>query len=172
MAVYSIVLPDSTILKRVNGFKSVLIVGCGACLNDSLGFNTERPLARVVPNENTDVPDLLPLLIDDEIQRIKILLENNGISTCTDSMIPLCEISFMTEPFITNLSKLSSEAEAIISLSCSVGTLALKKQLGNVFKIIPVTKTLGIFQVSKFLDESGEYIYLDKQKSTILKFKI
>ena len=172
MAVYSIVLPDSTILKRVNGFKSVVIVGCGACLNDSLGFNTDLPLARVVTDEKTGTPELLPLLIDDEIQRIKTLLENNGINTCTDSMIPLCEISFITEPFITNLSKRSVEAEAIISLSCSVGALALKKQLGKTFKIIPATKTLGIFQVSKFLDESGEFLYLDKNRSTIMKFKM
>jgi hypothetical protein len=172
MAVYSIVLPDSTILKRVNGLKSVLIVGCGACLNDSLGFSTDRPLARVVIDKNTGATDILPLLIDDELQRIKTLFENNGISTRTESTIPLCEISFMTEPFISNLSKHSTEAEAIISVSCSVGTLALKKQLGKVFKIISVTKTLGIFQVSKFLDESREFVYLDKSKSTIIKFKM
>lgn len=172
MAVYSIVLPDSTILKRVNGLKSVLIVGCGACLNDSLGFSTDRPLARVVTDENTGTTDALPLLIDDELKRIKLLLENNGMRTRVESTIPVCEISFITEPFISNLSKYSAEAEAIISVSCSVGTLALKKQLGKVFKIISVTKTLGIFQVSKFLDESGEYVYLDKVQSTILKFKM
>lgn len=172
MAVYSVVLPDSTILKRVNGLKSVLIVGCGACLNDSLGFNTDQPLARIVNGNNADTPELLPLLIEEELQRIKTLLENNGISTGSENTIPVCEISFATEPFISNLAKRSGEVEAILSLSCSVGTLALKKQLGNVFKIIPATKTSGIFQVSKYLDESGEYIYLDKPKSTILKFKI
>lgn len=172
MAVYSIVLPDSTILKRVNGFKSVLIVGCGACLNDSLAFSTERPLAKVVTDRNTGKTDILPMLINEELQRIKTLLENNGIRARTESTIPICEISFITEPFISNLSKHSAEAEAIVSASCSVGTLALKKQLGKIFKIISATKTSGIFQVSKYLDESGGFVYLDKSQSTILKFKI
>jgi hypothetical protein len=115
---------------------------------------------------------MLPLLIDDELKRIKILLENNGVGTRVESTIPVCEISFITEPFISNLSKHSAEAEAIISVSCSVGSLALKKQLGKVFKIISATKTLGIFQVSKFLDESREFVYLDKRQSTIIKFKM
>jgi hypothetical protein len=42
MAVYSIMLPDSTILKRVAGVKSALIVGCKECVNDSLAFGTEK----------------------------------------------------------------------------------------------------------------------------------
>jgi hypothetical protein len=171
MAVYSVVLPDSTILKRVSGLKSALIVGCGACLNDSLAFSTDRPLAQVIIDRNTGKTDILPMLIDKELQRIKTLLENNGIRTGTESTIPICEISFVTEPFISNLSKRSGEAEAIISVSCSVGTLALKKQLGKIFKIISATKTSGIFQVTKSLDESGKFVYLDKNQSTILKFK-
>jgi hypothetical protein len=171
MAVYSIVLPDSTILKRVAGLKSVIIVGCGACLNDSLSFSTERPLARVISDRVTSPADFMPLLVDEELKRIKKLLENNGLSAEVECMAPLCEISFMTEPFISELAKRSAEAEAIISLSCSVGTLALIKQLGKVFRIKAATKTLGVFQPSKFLDESKEFVFLDKSKSTIIKFK-
>ena len=171
MAVYSIVLPDSTILKRVAGLKSVILVGCGACLNDSLAFGNDRPLAKVISDRVTSPADLLPLLVDEELKRIKRLLENNGLSARVESMVPVCEISFMTEPFISKLAKRSAEAEAIISLSCSVGTLALIKQLGKVFKIKSATKTLGIFQPSKFLDESKEFVYLDKSQSTIIKFK-
>jgi hypothetical protein len=172
MAVYSTILPDSTILKRVNGFKSALIVGCCACLNDSLAFSVDRPLAKVVIDENTGATNLLPMLVDEELERIKGLLESNGLSTRVESTFPLCEISFVTEEFISKLSEHSANVEAIISVSCIAGTLALKKQLGKVFKIVSVTKTQGVFQPSKFLDESGKFIYLDKNQSTIMKFKM
>ena len=172
MAVYSIVLPDSTILKRVAGLKSVLLVGCSGCLNDSLAFSTDRPLAKVIVDSSTGTTNVQPVLVDEELQRIKKLLESNGFSTKAESMIPVCEISFMTEPLFSKLAKRSAEAEAIISLSCSVGTLALIKQLGKVFKIKAATKTLGIFQPSKFLDESKEFVYLDKSQSTIIKFNL
>lgn len=172
MAVYSIILPDSTILKRVSGFKSVLIIGCNACLNDSLAFHTDQPLAKIISDGNTSVPDFQPMLIDNELIRIRKLLENSGLSTRIESMVPVCEISFLTEPFISKLVKLSTEIEAILSVSCIAGTLALKKQLGKVFKILSATKTLGIFQPSKFLDESRKFIYLDKTQSTIIKFNM
>ena len=172
MAVYSVVLPDSTILKRVKGLKSVFLVGCSGCLNDSLAFSTDQPLARVVANSNTGTTDLLPILVDEELIRIRILLESNGLRTKAESMIPVCEISFLTEPFISKLAKNSDEVDAIISISCNVGTPALKKQLGNVFKIIAATKTAGVFQPSKFLDESGNHVYLDKSRSTILRFNV
>ena len=171
MAVYSIVLSDSTIIKRVAGFKSVVLVGCGACLNDSLAFGADRPLAKVIIDGDTGKTNFQPLLVEEELKRIKILLENRGINAKIESTVPVCEISFMTEPFISKLAKHSSEAEAIISLSCSVGTLALIKQLGKVFKVKAATKTLGIFQPSKFLDESKEFVYMDKDQSTIIKFK-
>ena len=172
MAVYSVVLPDSTILKRVAGMKSVLLVGCTGCLNDALGFHTDLPLAKVIVDENTGTTNCLPILVDEEIERISRLLESNGLSAKAESMVPICEISFMTEPFISKLAKNSIDADAIISISCNVGTLALKKQLGKVFKIITATKTLGVFQPSKFLSESRDFVYLDKTKSTILKFNV
>jgi hypothetical protein len=172
MAVYSTILPDSTILKRVNGFKSTLIVGCCACLNDSLAFSTDQPLAKVVIDENTGTTNLLPILVDEELKRIKGLLENNGISTRVESTFPICEISFITEQFISKLSEYSAEVESILSVSCVAGTLALKKQLGKVFKIVSATKTQGVFQPSKFLDGSKEFVYLDKSQSTIMKFKM
>ena len=172
MDVYSIILPDSTILKRVAGLKSVLIVGCKACMNDSLAFGTDHPLGRVVVDKDRVETAYLPILIDEELKRLKKLFENNGMSAEIEIMDVMCEISFRTELIISKLVKRCAEVNAILSVSCIVGTLALKEQLAKACKIASATKTLGIFQPTKFLDESNKFVYLDRNRSKIIRFKM
>lgn len=172
MAVYSIMLPDSTILKRVAGLKSVLIVGCKGCINDSLAFGTDYPVGKVVVDKDIVEAVYLPTLIDEELKRLKKLLENNGMSVEIEIMNVLCEISFRTEPIISKLVKRCAEVNAILSVSCILGTLALKKQLAKACKIASATKTLGIFQPTKFLDESNKFVYLDGNCSKIIRFRM
>jgi hypothetical protein len=172
MPVYSIMLPDSTILKRVAGLKSVLIVGCKGCINDSLAFDTGHPAGKVVVDKDMVEDAYLPTRIDEELKRLKKLLENNGVSAETEVMDLLCEISFKTEPMISKLAKRCAEVNAILSVSCAVGTLALKKQLAKACKVASATKTLGVFQPTKFLDESNKFVYVDRNHSKIIRFKM
>jgi hypothetical protein len=172
MAVYSVILPDSKILKRVAGLKSIVIVGCKLCANDSLAFDTDYPLGRFVVDKDTGNTTFLPIPIEEEVKRLKNLLESKGMSVGTETLgYAVCEISYQTESDISELAKLCAGTEAILSVSCVVGTLALKKQLGKALKIVPAMKTVGVFQICKVLDEAKEFLYLDKKQSTTIRFR-
>jgi hypothetical protein len=173
MPVHSIILPDSKILKRVAGLKSVVIVGCKLCANDSLAFHTDYPLGRFAVDKDIGETVFLPIPIEEEEKRLKNLLESRGMSVRTGTLgYPVCEISYQTEPDILELAKRCVGTEAILSVSCVVGTLALKKQLGKALKIVPAMKTVGVLQPCKVLDEAKEFLYLDKNHSTLTRFKV
>jgi hypothetical protein len=173
MGVDTVLLPDSTLLKAVNGLKSVVILGCFGCANESLAFDTDQPSAKIEVNRDTGERKELPLLILEESNRLKRLFESNGISTVVEiPLFPLCYLTDETEKALLELSSLFLEAEAIVALYCPAGIMALKKCLPKPVKIVPAMKTLGILQMRKVHDESKGLVYLDKKKSTkILMFK-
>lgn len=43
MPVYSEVLDDNTIINLVRDYKNILLLGCGACMNESLAFKNDTP---------------------------------------------------------------------------------------------------------------------------------
>jgi hypothetical protein len=58
--------------------------------------------------------------------------------------------------------------DAVLALCCSVGTLGLKRRLGDSMRVVPGMKTLGFSQFSFIFDESKELVYADRENSTII----
>jgi hypothetical protein len=174
MGVYTVTLPDSTLLKAVNGLKSVVILGCFGCANESLAFDTDQPSAKIEVNRDTGERKEVPLLIIEESNRLKRLFESNGISAVVETpLFPLCYLTDETDKALSELSDhLPEDVDAIVALYCPAGIMALKKCLPKPVKIVPAMKTLGILQMRKVHDESKGFVFLDKNKSTkILMFK-
>ena len=93
MGVYSVLLPDSKILGRVAGFKSVVILGCTACANSSIAFDRDVPLARLVVDETTGQTTREPVAVMEEAKRLKALLEKKGINTRVEMLPGPCVLS-------------------------------------------------------------------------------
>ena len=165
MGVYSVMLPDSKIMKGVASCKSVVIVGCGACASDSLAYDNDYPLCKLEVDSETGQAREIPVPVAEEMKRIKQLLESQGISVSTEVYFGLCLLSYDKEGEMAELLKRCSGADAVITLSCPGGTLGLKRGLKGDAKIVPAMKTVGVFQIRRVLDESKQFVVMDKSQS-------
>lgn len=174
MGVYAVLVSDSNIIKAADSYKSILILGCTSCANVSIAYEKGQPVYQVSVDDSTGKPKLSPYSITKEAERIKGLLEEKGSKVKLDFMSTLCWAStdrklskLMGDPGWADpdFADRYSGAEAVIALSCSDGVLGLKSRLGEDVKIIPVMKTVGTSLVYLTLDESGEFIRVDPEKS-------
>ena len=171
MAVYSIIVPDSKILKGVSGLKSVVIVGCSTCGSDSIAYDKDYPLGRIVVNKDSGKTIYSPIPIVEEANRIKNLIETKEISVRVEMWPALCNLSYEKEKELSEFFNRCNKAEGVITLCCAGGALVLKRSLLKTIKIVPAMKTVGIFQIYKVLDEKTGFVYMDKQRSTTIRFR-
>lgn len=173
MVVYSVLLPDSKILDRVAGFKSVVILGCTLCANANIAHAKNLPMSRVVVDKDTGNTLQLPVAIVEEANRLKDLLESNGVLVRIEMWVALCILPTdnMQQAELDLISR-CAEAQAVIALACPVGAIGVKRRLGRGVKVISSMKTVGLSLDYTIFDETREFIYIDKKKSrTIRTFK-
>jgi hypothetical protein len=115
-----------------------------------------------------------------ELNRWKTLLEERGKS-CEIEVVPqLCVYS--EDPVIlerSNLAKLSGNdfidrckgSDAVLCYGCSAAFVGLNRRLGNEVKIVPGLKSVGALQIQTYMDESGKFIMMNNNGSTIIKNK-
>jgi hypothetical protein len=171
MAVYSIIVPDSKILRGVTGLKSAVVVGCPSCVNDSLAYVRDYPLASIVINDNSGKTTYLPILIVEELNRLRNLLESKGMSVRSEMLSAPCQLSNEREPEMSYFVNRCNEAEAVISLCCAGGNLVMKRNLSKAIKVVPAMKTIGLYQIYKVIDETRGFVYIDKNRSTTIRFR-
>lgn len=177
MVVHSVLVPDSKILEEVAGFKSVAIVGCTACANNSIAYEKNLPAYMMSVDKTTGRTTLLPTAMMEETNRLKNFLESKGITVRVEIWPPLCSVTHeegvptsfggrrWADPELANR---CADAEAVIALCCVGGMLGVKKRLGKAVKIIRGMKTVGLSQFYFTLDEAKESIHVDKDRSTII----
>jgi len=169
MVVYSVQLPDSKILSRVAGLKSVVILGCSACANMNIAHDKNLPVSRVVVDKDTEDTLLLPVAIMEEANRLKDLLESNGVLVRIEMWGALCVLpTDNIQQAELDLISRCAEAEAVIVLACPVGAIGVKRRLGRGVKVISSMKTVGLSLDYTVFDETREFIYIDKKKSRII----
>jgi hypothetical protein len=168
MGVYLVMVPDSKIAKQTTGMKSVVIAGCLACANDSLGYDKDYPLAKIAVDKDTGKAAEMPASVVAEANRLKELLESKGVSAEIQMRFGMCILPHDRESSMAELVDRCSKADAIITLCCPGGTLGLKKCLTQAARIVPGMKAEGIIQISKTLDEAGGLVYVDKDQSTTI----
>jgi len=169
MGVYSVLVPDSKILKGVAGFRSVVVLGCPVCANLSIAYDKNLPVSRIVVNEDTGETTRPPVAIAEEANRLKDLLESKGMSVRIEMWPMLCTISAYAEQAESEFINRCAEVEAIIALCCAGGALGIKRRLAKAVKIMPGMKTAGESQYCIVLDEAKEFVYIDKKKSTVIR---
>jgi hypothetical protein len=59
--------------------------------------------------------------------------------------------------------------DAAVALCCPAGVLGLKRYLPDGFKVIPAMKVVGVFQVLRVLEESGDLVYIDRDRSVTIR---
>lgn len=169
MGVYSVLLPDSKILRRVAGFKSVVIAGCVFCANSSIAYDKGIPFSRVLVDENTGRTVQVPVAVMEESKRLKALLESNDIDVRGEVLLVPCVVPPQMQPADLELAEHCTNADAVVTLCCSGGTLGIKTRLGKTVKIIPGMRSVGISLSYTVFDETKEFIYVDKSRSKIIR---
>jgi len=175
MVAYVELLPDSKILSSVTGFESVLILGCRGCANACIAYQKNLPCDKLLTDKKTNIRKRSAYAIVKESNRIKNLLESIKIEAnvkvwkcpAWDLFIPSSGVRSLF-PY-EELIKTCSNADAVVTLCCSSGTLGVKKALGKSFKVIPGMKTLGWVYFHFIVDESGQFVLIDKDESVITK---
>jgi hypothetical protein len=168
MGVYSVIYPDEKIIQRIQGFKSVVIFGCEGCANDSIAYDKGYPMTEITIDKKTGREKHLPVALYKEANRLKKLLESKSITVRIDSMFAACDISPDKKKQLDEMTKQFSKVEAVIGLTCPGGMLSLKEILPKSVKLIPAMKTLGIFHTYRVLDDTGQFMKIDREKSTYI----
>jgi len=177
MVVHTFLIPDSKILEEVAGFKSVVILGCTACANFSIAYEKDMPAYMISVDKTTGHATLLPTAMMEETNRLKNILESKGINVRVELWPPLCILTHDREMpsgmggdkwADPELADRCADAEAVIALCCIGGVLGVKKRLGKAVKIIPGMRTIGLSQFYFTLDETKEFVHVDKDRSTII----
>ncbi len=131
LPIYSELIQNEEILNILKGrYKKILLIGCGACMNESLAYLHDLPLS--VKGEQDEY---YPIPVIKELKRIAKMLEENGYevnyeylsegsnSRCMiDSTKEICNVSFESKP------------EIVLVLSCPAGREGIK----TIIKEIPV----------------------------------
>ena len=174
--IYTNLLPDSALIKSVESYNSVAIILCPSCGNMSVGYQKNIPVLRKTLDGTTGETIFVRAAITGEADRIKGLLEAQGIYVKTSTYGGPC-ITAMEPDLPRGIGggdadmKLNDQCEgmdAVLALCCSVGMIGLKRRLGDSKRIVPGMKTLGIGHFSFKFDESKELVYADRESSTII----
>ena len=170
MGVYSVVWPDSTILGRVAGLKSVVVLGCSGCAGLSIAYDKGIPVSRILVDEDTGETVREPVAIMEEMNRLKALLKSKGIDARLE-MWPggPCFLRADSDSAYLELADRCKNADAVVALCCVGGMPGVKRYLGKTANIVSGMRTAGHFHLYTFVDEAKEFVCIDKSKSRIMR---
>lgn len=163
MPVYSEVLSDCEIVDLIGKkYNSILIVGCGACMNESLSFKHNIPI--FVKDE---LKNKIPYAVTQEVIRISKMLNSKGYDTRVE-VFPegsnsRCMINNTAPKYILCL---EPKPDAILALSCPSGVFGMESMIKDI-PIIKITKQKGFLAYNYIEKEDGSTIMI-LEKSKIL----
>jgi hypothetical protein len=136
MPIYSETLNDYQILRMIGRkHKRILVIGCGACMNESLAFKYNIPL--YVDNLETPSATII------ELKRIKKMLIDNGYQVEIKYYNSINGFYCMTNVSVTEYPlDRSCSPDVILVLSCNSGCEGLRDKLPTA-KIIRITELIG-----------------------------
>ena len=176
MVTHSLLIPYSTVIKSVEEAKKVMIVGCAVCANNSIAYEKDQPVYEFIKDGENETP--VPFSMMKEIDTYRGLLEEKGVQVDSEIIEALCYVSsdegllekfgypsYGSKEFVER----SLESDAVIVLGCNSALQGMIERLGDVVKVVPAMKAVGISQYRFNLDDSGRYVMTDKERSSILK---
>lgn len=161
MPIYSEVIDDKSILQILQDkYNKVLLIGCGACMNESLAYKYDMPITKDSPS--------VPFATACELTRLAKLLSENGFIAETkfyddiDGFFCMGDVSIDKYP-VDNVASF----DIILILSCGAGYLALCDKVPD-SKIVKITKSLG--SISYSYDDIDNKRYIVKGESKMIPF--
>lgn len=170
MPIYSESIQNNEILNILkNKYKNVLLIGCGAYMNESLAYLYDLPLSVKGKRD-----EYYPVPVIKELKRIAKMLEENGYEVnyeyIPEGSNSCCMIDNTKE--IYNVS-FESKPEIVLVLSCPAGREGIKATIKEI-PVIHITKQKGFlfYKYETNLDGSRNIIkkeskvfYINKEKS-------
>jgi hypothetical protein len=169
MGVYSTMLPDEKLLKAVEGLERIVVLGCMICANSSLAFAKDLPLNKISSDKEGGHPRLIPVAIAEEANRVKTVLGTKVKDVRVEVAPGLCAISSDSSPGELGWLSRCNDAQAVVALCCAGGVAGLKVRLGKAVKVIPGMRTEGLTFTYSIYDKARGYVYLDKNKSQVIR---
>lgn len=163
MPVYSEVLSDCEIVDLIGKkYNSILVVGCGACMNESLSFKYNIPI--FIKDE---LKKKIPYAVTQEVTRISKMLNSKGYDTRVE-VFPegsnsRCMINNTVPKYLLCL---EPKPDAILVLSCPAGVFGMESMIKDI-PIIKITKQKGFLAYNYIEKEDGSTIMI-LEKSKIL----
>jgi hypothetical protein len=170
MGVYSVITPYELIYKKLSGCKTVTIVGCAACANDSIGITDGCALSKVVGEDGRVGPREEPIAVIKKAKQLQEYLKDKGIDVNIIASFGLCMLSYEREHEASELVEICKNSDSVITLSCVGGNVALRLILPEDFIVVSGMKTMGVFQICKIFDEDSGLVYADGKKSQVFRF--
>jgi hypothetical protein len=158
---------DTFLLSRVGNAKSVAILGCAYCANQSIAYAKD---ISIIGTSSLGGLRFNAYATAQEANRIKELFEKNGKTAKTKIFtlphLPYCQQSQKDRSAIA---KECENCDAVVALSCNAGFDGIKSALPPETNVIPGMATLGT--ISSYLSIENGKVLLDKTKTKIIRFK-
>jgi hypothetical protein len=178
MPTFSLPIPESSIIKALEGANKVKIMGCGFCDNWSLAYQQNQP-AKEIKKEG-DKTITTPYALTQHTSNLKQRLKEKDIDSeievvpmlCTYTEDPASSNFYRNAPWTQkNFMDRCKDFDAVLCLGCNAAFIGLRKRLDDSVKIVPGMKTVGSLQIQVYLDETGRYELLNKEGSTSIENK-
>ena len=167
MGSYSELASDEYLLQQVGDAKSVTIIGCPYCTNQSIAYVKDMT---VIGKSSLGGLLFKPYAITQEADRIKELLEKRGISTNVKTFgLPSNPLCWLNQKTRSKIAKACENSDAVIALCCMAGRWGIESALPDSFKVIAGMATVGT--ISAYLSVEKGKVVLDKNKTKVVRFK-
>ena len=163
MAVYSETISNDKLLSRIpESAKSILIIGCGGCLNESLAYRNDYPVFEITENGR------IPYATKMELERISAFLRSKGYKTETKLIAQSKELllCIVSEDYECEMKKREIEPDVVLALCCNGGQLGLG--LSFHVPVISVTRMVGC--LGYVYKETATKQTIIKEKSIVHRF--
>lgn len=164
MPVYTEILSDDEIMRVVSEkYKRVLIIGCGACTNESLAYKCGYPIFKIKDDEK-----VYPYATFTELKRIQILLEERGydvsIKYYEDIDGFFCMKDINRDDYVLEWTQMP---DVILCLCCPCGIAGLRKVIDGI-PLVGISRLKGVLSYSYRDIEGAREIVFEKSKAFIL----
>ncbi|MCL4430613.1 MAG: hypothetical protein M1167_07650 [Chloroflexi bacterium] len=167
MGSYSELASDAFLLNQVGAAKSVTILGCPYCANQSIAYKND---ISVIGKSSLFGLRFSSYATAQEANRIKELFERNGKTVKVKFFglltSPYCQLNQNDRKKVV---KACEGSDAAIALSCIAGYGGIKNALPPWMNVVPGMATVGT--IGSYLTVEGGKVFLDKNKTKVTRFK-
>lgn len=167
MGSFSELASDEFLLQQVGDAKSVTIIGCPYCANQSVAYSKD---ISVIGESSFGGLRSKVYPIAEEANRIKEMLESKGKTASVKLFgFPHWGLCWQNAKDRNAVAKACAGSDAAIALSCFAGSEGIQSALPESFKVIPGMATVGT--ISSYLTVVKGKVILDKSKTKVHRFK-